>query len=118
MASSSSLPSSNSTSNPNPQLLQALLLATSSSSSCLSQASQLFSNWETQPEFWLILLQVAFHRDLAAQLPQFIGQDGLGLHPTNTDQQALEIRAKSMRTVAIIRFKNGVDKFWRTRVVA
>lgn len=109
---------SQSLSSSNLPLLQALLLATGNTAASTSQADSLFSSWEAQPEFWSILLEAAFQRDLANQLPQFVGHNEFGLDPIHSNQQQLEQRAVGMRTIAIIRFKNGVNKYWRTRIVA
>lgn len=84
-------------------LVGTLLLATSTSAHELGLANAQLESWERDPAFWEVLLEIAFDRSLQ------LGELGAG-----SDEAA---RRTSVRTIAIIRFKNGVDKYWRTRVV-
>lgn len=84
-------------------LVQVLGLASSSDPTLLSRANSQLEEWEKDPNFWLVLLQIAF--DTQLQLPSSSS--------TPTQEQR-----DSIRILAIIRFKNGIDKFWRSRVMA
>ncbi|PWZ00742.1 ARM repeat-containing protein [Testicularia cyperi] len=90
-------------------LAQVLSLAASSDPAQLASANSQLEEWEKDPNLWLALLQIAFDPNL--DLPPTIATSGI-----SAEQQAL-VR-DSIRTLAIIRFKNGIDKFWRSRVVA
>ncbi|EPQ26515.1 uncharacterized protein PFL1_05837 [Pseudozyma flocculosa PF-1] len=83
-------------------VVQVLTLAVSQDPAQLSRANQQLEEWEREPRFWLILLQIAFDRD----------------HSTADATATATTAHHAIRTLAIIRFKNGVDKFWRSRVVA
>ncbi|SNX83368.1 related to Importin 11 [Melanopsichium pennsylvanicum] len=84
-------------------LVQVLNLASSSDPSLLSRANSQLEEWEKDPNFWLALLQIAF--DIKLQLPF-------------ASSAAIQEQRELIRTLAIIRFKNGIDKFWRSRVMA
>ncbi|KAN0063316.1 hypothetical protein ACQY0O_004481 [Thecaphora frezii] len=85
---------------PTQAVLQVLALAVSNDAHLLAQANQQLQEWEKDPHFWLLLLQIAFDANLQA--------------PHITDPAHRD----AVRTLAIIRFKNGIDKYWRARVVA
>ncbi|SPO23007.1 related to Importin 11 [Ustilago trichophora] len=84
-------------------LVQVLSLASSSDPALLSKASSQLEEWEKDPNFWLVLLQIAFDTEL--QLP-------------SSSNTSIQEQRDSIRILAIIRFKNGIDKFWRSRVMA
>lgn len=85
-------------------LIQVLTLASSSDPSQLSRANSQLEEWEKDPNFWLVLLQIAFDTEL-----QLCSSSSVA-----TAQEQID----SVRILAIIRFKNGIDKFWRSRVLA
>lgn len=84
-------------------LVQVLGLASSSDPSLLSRANSQLEEWERDPNFWLVLLQIAF--DVELQLP-------------SSSAASTQDQRDSIRILAIIRLKNGIDKFWRSRVMA
>ncbi|EST07512.1 Importin-beta, N-terminal domain protein [Kalmanozyma brasiliensis GHG001] len=86
-------------------LVQVLTLASSSDPAQLSRANSQLEDWEKDPNFWLVLLQIAFDTELQVSSSSSSG--------TSTQEQR-----DSVRILAIIRFKNGIDKFWRSRVMA
>ncbi|PWN51940.1 ARM repeat-containing protein [Violaceomyces palustris] len=90
MASSSSSSSSSSLSH----LVQVLHLATSHDPNHMAQANRQLDELETQPELWQLLLDIAFLR------------------------QPLPPTSNPIRSLAIIRFKNGIEKYWRSRIVS
>ncbi|WFC94500.1 hypothetical protein MBRA1_001130 [Malassezia brasiliensis] len=79
-------------------LLDTLAAATSTSDAVvLQQANQQLDSWEADEAYWLALIQVAFDTS----------------HASRPDADAYT----NLRRLAIIRFKNGVLKFWRPRVL-
>ena len=94
-------------SDPKASLVEVLSLASSSDPALLSRANSQLEQWERDPNFWLVLLQIAFDTEL--QLPS----------PSSSSSPAsIQEQRDSIRILAIIRFKNGIDKFWRSRVMA
>ncbi|GAK63367.1 ARM repeat-containing protein [Moesziomyces antarcticus] len=93
-------------SDPKAALIEVLALASSTDPAVLKQANSQLDEWEKLPDFWLVLLQIAFDTQLSlpASSSTASGHDH--------DQR------DAIRIQAIIRFKNGIDKFWRSRVVA
>ncbi|KAJ9478380.1 Importin beta-like protein KAP120 [Pseudozyma hubeiensis] len=92
---------------PKTSLVEVLALASSSNPSLLSNANSQLEQWERDPNFWLVLLQIAFDAEL--QPPP---------SSSSSAQASTEEQRDSIRILAIIRFKNGIDKFWRSRVMA
>ncbi|SPC66771.1 related to Importin 11 [Ustilago sp. UG-2017b] len=90
---------------PKASLVQVLSLASASDPWLLSRANSQLEEWESDPNFWLVLLQIAF--DTGLQLPCSSSSSTSTCHHRD-----------SIRILAIIRFKNGIDKFWRSRVMA
>ncbi|KAJ1028739.1 hypothetical protein NDA16_001904 [Ustilago loliicola] len=90
---------------PKASLIQVLSLASSSDPALLSKANSQLEEWEKDPNFWLVLLQIAFDTEL--QLPS-----------SSSSATSVQEQRDSIRILAIIRFKNGIDKFWRSRVMA
>lgn len=88
-------------------LLHVLLEATSSSAERLAAANKQLEWWEAEWSIWRGLIDVAFNAAL-----------DLSTHPTALqDGGDMFARALAVRTVAMIRFKNGTERFWRSRVV-
>ena len=81
-------------------LVGVLALATSNNPADLAQANSQLEQWEREPQLWEALLRIAF--DTQLQGPQVSSPE----------------HRNAIRTVAIIRFKNGIDKFWRSRIVS
>ena len=91
-------------------LLSALAMAVSPNQSHLEEARLQLDHWEQNSAFWRVLLDICFDQNL--QIP------GELLDPQEAvDPSRYEARRTAIRTVGIIRFKNGVDKYWRLRVV-
>lgn len=109
-----------STSLPEPtfaSLLPVLFQATSPDGPTLSRATDYLADLEPYPSFWSLLLDVAFERRFeidVATLSKEKAAMGLG---SDVSAHDVEGRCSAMRALAIIRFKNGVDKYWRSRVV-
>lgn len=93
----------NSMADPKASLVQVLALASSSDPALLSRANSQLEEWEKDPNFWLVLLQIAFDTEL---------------HLPSSSTPSIQDQRESIRILAIIRFKNGIDKFWRSRVMA
>lgn len=83
-----------------PQLLHALLLATSTADALLlHRTNEQLDEWESTPAYWDALVDFAFDREHLLRLA-----DGT-------------VTTESARQLAAIRLKNGIARFWRTRVV-
>ncbi|KDN46439.1 ARM repeat-containing protein [Tilletiaria anomala UBC 951] len=90
-------------------LLSALIKSTSSVPHHLEEARKQLDEWESDTSFWRILLDICFNQYLTVPIDQLE-------RPVST-QGEYDARRTAIRTAGIIRFKNGVDKFWRLRVV-
>lgn len=98
-------------------VLTNLLQATSPDTRALAIATDLLSGSEHNPSFWVYLLDIAFERHNHLSIPQ-IAQEKLQLGmPGDVSQEVLDKRWSAIRSLAIIRFKAGVDKYWRSRIV-
>ena len=88
---------------PKASLVQVLSLASASDPALLSRANSQLEEWERDPNFWLVLLQIAFDTNLQV---------------ASSSDTSIHEQRDSIRILAIIRFKNGIDKFWRSRVMS
>lgn len=102
-------------------LLQILFQATSADPSVLANASERLSNLETHSSLWLRLLDIAFekHNPIGLDLLERERNSSGLIHNSQAPITPEDVarRWSAIRTVAIIRFKNGIDKYWRSRVV-
>lgn len=73
-----------------PQLLETLRAATTADTSLLRASNEQLDAWEVQQEYWTGLLDITFDRS---------------------------VPDVNIRRLAIIRFKNGVTRYWRDRIV-
>lgn len=73
-----------------PQLLDVLRASTTADTAVLRAANEQLDAWETQQLYWLGLLDIAFDRS---------------------------VDSVDARRLAIIRFKNGISRYWRDRLV-
>lgn len=88
------------------ELSLVLLHATAPDARRLALANAQLEQWEqAEPGIWARLLDVAFD----AQLPL----DAAVLAHDGSEEHA---RRAAVRSMAIIRFKNGIDRHWRSRV--
>lgn len=90
-------------------LLAVLIKATSSSPAWLDEARNQLDEWETDTGFWRVLLDICFDRQLI--LPAELVPEATANSVTLIERQT------SVRLAGIIRFKNGIERFWRLRVV-
>lgn len=99
-------------------LLQILFQATSPDPSVLASASEHLSDLETHSSLWLRLLDIAFERNnpLSIDLLERERSSMTNFSGQVTSEDVAK-RWSAIRTVSIIRFKNGIDKYWRSRVV-
>lgn len=101
-------------------LINALFQATSPDPIVLGRATGYLSDLEIHPTFWLLLVDIAFERNVRIDEQRLL-QEERAPPPTKERLQItvddLLKRWNAIRTVAIIRFKNGVEKYWRSRVV-
>lgn len=102
-------------------LVGILFQATSPDPGALGRATAYLNELETHPSFWLLLVDVAFERNVRIE-PQRVEQErtswaGPPSFESGHGGDETTKRWNAIRTVAIIRFKNGVDKYWRSRVV-
>lgn len=101
-------------------LLAVLFQATSPNPAALAQATEYLNDLESRPSLWLRLLDIAFEQSVPLDGSTLVRERATfnGLTSSGAVQQEdVAKRWSAIRTVAIIRFKNGVDKYWRSRVV-
>ncbi|UZJ52404.1 hypothetical protein CBS101457_001724 [Exobasidium rhododendri] len=98
-------------------LISVLFQATSPDLTTLSLATAYLSDLEAHPTFWLLLVEIAFERNTRIEHQRLV-QERVSLKVGGQISESETVqRWTSIRTVAIIRFKNGVDKYWRSRVI-
>lgn len=101
-------------------LLEILFQATSPNTVALAQATDSLADLESHPSFWVCLLGIAFERQVhldASRLARERASIGLQVPVGGLSQDVLDKRWSAIRSLAIIRFKLGVEKYWRSRVV-
>ncbi|PWN42702.1 hypothetical protein IE81DRAFT_289931 [Ceraceosorus guamensis] len=95
-------------------LVLVLQHGTSTDRSRLNLASEQLEMWESSdPSIWGLFLHIAFSRGTAGSTNR-LRLDGNAVAYGGTDEEA---QILAVRQVAMIRFKNGVDRFWRSRMV-
>ena len=98
-------------------LVNILFQATSPDATILGRATAYLSDLEIHPAFWLLLLDIAFERTVRINEQRVVQEKAAMRAGTQVSAEEMAKRWSAIRTVAIIRFKNGVDKYWRSRVI-
>jgi hypothetical protein len=98
-------------------LVNVLFQATSPDPTIMGRATAYLSDLEVHPSFWLLLLDIAFERTVRINEQRLLQEKAEMRGGMQVSAEEMGKRWSAIRTVAIIRFKNGVDKYWRSRVV-